>query len=337
MTLSATLSPGSAPSSDAETASAAPLFSIPGDPVPAGAVSGYLTAEDGVRIRYARWPADQGVPARGTVALFSGRTEFIEKYYEVVRELTARGFAVAMLDWRGQGGSERLLRNARKGYVPDFRDYQRDLAVFAREVLLPDCPAPHFALAHSMAGVVLLDSVLEGRRWFDRMVLLAPMLAINLGPSTGATRVLAGMLKGFLGRAYVPGGTNRPVTSRPFAKNPVTSDARRYALAAAMVDAHPALAMGAPTIGWLAAAFDIMERLMQPEVIRRIRQPLLIVGAGDERIVSNRAIEHLSARLIAGGHVTIAGSKHEILMERDIYREQFWAAFDAFIPGSAEG
>lgn len=334
MTTSATLSPAGTPLAKGLDAQTAPLFDLPADPVPAGAVSGYVTAEDGVRIRYARWPAHPGVPAQGTVTLFSGRTEFIEKYYEVVRELTARGFAVAMFDWRGQGGSERLLRNARKGHVADFRHYQRDLAVFVRQVLLPDCPAPHFALAHSMAGVVLLDSVLEGRRWFDRMVLVAPMLGLKLGPATGAIRRLAALLRPLFGRTYVPGGGSRPVTRLPFAKNRVTSDARRYANTAALVEAHLELALGAPTIGWLAAAFDIMERLTTPEVMRQIRQPLLIVAAGEDRIVSNRVIEHFSSRLIAGGHVTIAGSKHEILMERDIFREQFWAAFDAFIPGS---
>ncbi|TCT06259.1 alpha/beta fold hydrolase [Aquabacter spiritensis] len=302
--------------------------------MPAGAVAGYLTTADGIQVRYARWPAAPGVPARGTVAVLPGRTEFIEKYFEVVRELAARGFAVAMLDWRGQGGSERLLRNPRKGFVRDFRDYQNDLSVFARQVLLPDCPAPHFALGHSMASVILLEAVLEGRRWFDRMVMVAPMLALNLGPATGMARLLAGVLAPWMGGAYIPGGRNRPVTERPFATNPVTSDAKRYARAADMVAAHPELAMGAPTIGWLAAAFAAMDRLSQPETMRRIRQPILMVAAGADRIISNRAIEHLSGRLIAGGHVTIAGARHEILQEQDIYRAQFWAAFDAFIPGS---
>ncbi len=334
MTIGATVSRGRLSAADPQSAQAASLFDLPTDPTPAGAVSGYVTTDDGVKIRYARWPADAGVPARGTVALLSGRTEFIEKYYEVVRELTARGFAVAMFDWRGQGGSERLLSNPRKGYVPDFRDYQRDLAAFARHVMLPDCPAPHFALAHSMAGVVLLESVLAGRRWFDRMVLVAPMMSINLGPATGAIRVAAKLLRRVFGRAYVPGGSNRPVTRRPFAVNPVTSDARRYAKAAELVEAHMSFAMGAPTIGWLAAAFDAMDRLTQPEAIRRIRQPMLIIAAGSDRIVSTRATEHLSTRLIAGDHVVIAGARHEIMMERDALRAQFWAAFDAFIPGS---
>ena len=32
-----------------------------------------------------------------------------------------------------------------------------------------------------------------------------------------------------------------------------------------------------------------------------------------------------------------SGAEHEVLMERDAVREQFWAAFDAFIPGTRVG
>ena len=46
---------------------------------------------------------------RGTVVVLGGRAEFIEKYFEVIGELLARDFAVAALDWRGQGGSARRL------------------------------------------------------------------------------------------------------------------------------------------------------------------------------------------------------------------------------------
>lgn len=318
----------------ASSAADLPLCETPDDPVPPRARAGFLQAKDGVQLRYAHWPAGPGTALRGTVTLLTGRTEFIEKYYEVVRELTARGFAAAIFDWRGQGGSERLLRHPYKGHVGSFQDYQDDLSAFVRQVLFPDCPAPHFALGHSMGAVVALDSVLEGHRWFDRMVLLAPMLELTLGRATGAARMLSHALRGPFGWAFIPGGTHKPITERPFATNPVTSDARRYELAAAMVRAHPGLGLGAPTISWLAAAFDIMEKLADPEAVRRIRQPLLLVAAGRDRIVSTRAVEHLSARLIAGDHVTLPGARHEILMEADAIRAQFWAAFDAFIPGT---
>ncbi|WP_454918588.1 alpha/beta fold hydrolase [Xanthobacter sediminis] len=309
------------------------LFSIPSNPVPEGAVTGEITTADGVRLRYARWMPESGL--KGTVALFQGRAEFIEKYFEVVRELRARGFAVAILDWRGQGGSQRLLRNRRKGHVRRFSDYQLDLEAFAREVLLPDCPAPHFALAHSMGGAIMLQSVLAGRRWFDRMVLIAPMLHLDVIPAPGLVRPLVTALAfGGFARAFLPGGRGTPVTETPFARNRVSSDPVRYERVAEMVRAFPQLGIGAPTNGWLYGAFRTMDMLADPEVVRQIRQPLLMVAAGNDKLVSNAVIEHLATRLIAGAQVVVPAAKHEILMERDIFRAQFWAAFDAFIPGT---
>src|SRR6201994_469562 len=101
------------------------LVSIPANPVPDDVVSGMLKTPDGVELRFARWAPPPG--RKGTVCLFQGRAEFIEKYFETVRDLRARGFAVATLDWRGQGLSERQLRNTRKGYVRDFAEYDLDL------------------------------------------------------------------------------------------------------------------------------------------------------------------------------------------------------------------
>lgn len=309
------------------------LYSLPNNPVPEGAIEGEIIARDGVRLRFARFMPEG--KAKGTVALFSGRCEFIEKYFEVVRELRSRGFAVALLDWRGQGGSQRLLRNRLKGHVTRFSDYLLDLEAFAREVLLPDCPPPHFALAHSMGGSILLSSVLEGHRWFDRMVLSAPMLGLDSVPFEGIMRPTATVLShiGFA-RAFVPGGRGRTLARLRFEGNPLTSDRARFDRTQAMVSAHPQLDLGAPTIGWLAGAYATIGELTHPDVIPRIRQPLLIIAAGGDRLVSNKAIEHFSARLIAGAHVVVPASRHELLMERDIFRAQFWAAFDAFIPGT---
>ena len=126
------------------------LISIPANPVPEDVVTGTLKTPDGASLRFARWAPPLG--RKGTVCLFQGRAEFIEKYFETVRDLRARGFAVATLDWRGQGLSDRALRNSRKGYVRDFSAYDIDLDTFIREVVLPDCPPPFFALAHSMGA-----------------------------------------------------------------------------------------------------------------------------------------------------------------------------------------
>ena len=113
------------------------------------------------------------------MCIFQGRGEWIEKYFETVRDLRARGFAVATLDWRGQGLSDRALSDRRKGYVRDFSEYDTDLETFMREIVLPDCPPPLFAIGHSTGATVLIRAAYRGHRWFDRMVLIAPLIALG--------------------------------------------------------------------------------------------------------------------------------------------------------------
>src|SRR5438067_8952429 len=195
------------------------LISIPANPVPDNFVAGTLKTPDGMTLRFARWLPPAG--RRGTVCLFQGRSEFIEKYFETVRDLRARGFAVATLDWRGQGLSDRTLRNPRKGYVRSFAQYQIDLETFINEIVLPDCPPPLFALGQSMGATVLLRAAYAGHRWFDRMVLLAPMIALPGMRRSGANRIIVRARRSIaLGSPYVPAGTAAPLLRLPFKGNP---------------------------------------------------------------------------------------------------------------------
>ena len=72
----------------------------------------------------------------------------------------------------------------------------------------------------------------------------------------------------------------------------------------------------------------------EPSYSASIRQPILMVAAGRDEVVSTPAIETFGQGLLAGRHLVLAGAKHEILQEQDQYRLQFWAAFDAFVPGT---
>jgi len=309
------------------------LISIPANPVPEGAVTGVLKTPDGVALRFARWSPPSG--RKGTLLVLPGRTEFIEKYFEVVAEARSRGFAVAMIDWRGQGLSQRALGDRNKGYVRSFADYDADLETLVKEVVLPDCPPPLFALGHSMGATVLLRAAYRGRRWFDRMVLSAPMIVLAGRAASRGAKITARTLRYLgMGGAYVPGGGPTAVATRPFIGNPVTSDPVRYARTAAIVEAEPALGLAAPTIAWVDAAFRAMAEMAEPSYPKRIRQPLLILAAGEDELVSTPAIGEFATRLRAGAHLVISGARHEILMERDRFRSQFWAAFDAFVPGS---
>jgi lysophospholipase len=309
------------------------LVSIPANPVPENVVTGTIKTSDGAELRFARWAPPAG--RKGTVCVFTGRTEQIEKYFETVRDLRDRGFAVAMIDWRGQGHSSRRLRDPRKGYVRDFSDYEIDVETFVQQVVLPDCPPPHFALAHSMGGAVMLRVAHAGKRWFDRMVLSAPMIDLPGYRTALPTRMFLRLLRltGQGGR-YIPGGNDALTGSESFVNNPFTSDPVRFARNAAILEEDPTLGTGSPTVAWADTAFRAMHGFRASNYPSQIRQPILMLAASNDTIVSTPAIEEFAYHLRAGSHLVIAGSKHEILQEQDRYRAQFWAAFDAFVPGT---
>ncbi|ABD86335.1 alpha/beta fold hydrolase [Rhodopseudomonas palustris] len=309
------------------------LVSIPANPVPEDAVSGFIKTPDGAELRFARWPPPSG--RKGTVCVFTGRGEQIEKYFETVRDLRDRGFAVAIIDWRGQGHSSRRLRDPRKGYVRDFSDFETDVEAFVQQVVLPDCPPPHFALAHSMGGAVLLRIAHSGKRWFDRIVLSAPMIDLPGRATTLPVRLLLRSLRlAGQGGNYVPGGNDQLAGSGPFADNQLTSDPVRYARNAAILAEDPTLGIGSPTVAWADTAFRAMHGFKAVNFPARIRQPILMMAASHDTVVSTPAIEEMAYHLRGGAHLVIAGAKHEILQEQDRYRGQFWAAFDAFVPGT---
>jgi len=137
-----------------------------------------------------------------------------------------------------------------------------------------------------------------------------------------------------LGGAFAPGGKNMPVGLLPFAGNPLTSDPVRFARMASTLRADKAIGTGWPTVGWLHAAFRLMRQFADYEYPLEILTPTLVIASGQDRVTETRATERFASRLRAGRLIVIDGAQHEILIERDRFRDQFWAAFDAFIPGS---
>lgn len=132
----------------------------------------------------------------------------------------------------------------------------------------------------------------------------------------------------------MPTGSRALAGTEDFLSNLVTSDPVRYARNAAVLEEEPDLGLGAPTVAWADSALRVMKELQRPSYAAHLRQPILLVAAGRDRVVSTAAIETFGSHLIAGRHLIIAGAMHEILQEQDHYRDQFWAAFDAFVPGT---
>ncbi len=310
------------------------LVSLSINPVPSGAKVMAFDGYDGLKLRCALWEATRG-PSRGTVVIVQGRSEFIEKYFEVIADLRRRGFAVAAFDLRGQGGSERILANRRKGHVVAFTEYDRDLAIFIDEIVRPSLPQPLIGLGHSLGGNILLRAAQDEASPFARMILLSPMVEIH-EQMLGASRPLAKLycdiasLSGFA-TAYVRGGGNEPTDLSDFESNRLTGDFVRWSRIKSILEAAPDLALGAPTVGWLRAALRSCAMLSRPDYPKYVSVPMMLFAAGADRVVTPQAIEDFAVDLKCGGHILIPGSRHEILHETDAIRQRFWAAFDAYM------
>lgn len=311
------------------------LFETSANPIPPGTHSGMLETRDGKSLRYALVKS-QSKPSRGTVILLQGRNEFIEKYYETMSDLSQRGFNVATLDWRGQGGSHRLLKDRFRGYVGRFSDYTNDLDQFLTDVVLPDCPPPFYVFAHSAGALIAYSSLPKLASRVTRMVLCAPLMGLGGSQSSDdKMRRITTALRWFgLGKIYASAG--RKMIDRPFANNPLTSDPARFTRNMEVVRNNPDLALGGPTVRWIAGALETASLINRPDFYKGPTIPVLIIAAGADKVVSTPAIERFAARARNISLVVVDGARHELLQEADFYREQALAAFDAFIPGTSE-
>ena len=310
------------------------LVALARNPVPSGAVAGLFQGYDGAPLRYARWTETTSV-RRGTVVIIPGRSEFIEKYFETIADLRRRGFAVAIMDLRGQGGSKRLLDNPLKGHVRHFREYDYDLALLMKEVVVPNMPGPYLALGHSLGGHILVRVAGLAQCPFERIIVTAPMIQIareQLGLPVGLVRGYAELVAGLgLANTFPPGAKGHPAVAAPFEGNILTSDLQRYNRSLAVLEAAPELALGPPTVGWLRAALRSCAMLEAPDFPASIRVPVLMVAAGRDQIVSTPVIEDFVPQMKLGTLALIGPSRHEILQENDDIRGRFWASFDAYV------
>lgn len=300
---------------------------------PPEAVVEWLNGGDGTHLRTVRWILPRH-EARGTVVLVQGRSEFIEKYFEVVAELLARRYSVVTFDWRGQGLSTRQLADSKKGHVGDFSEFDADLHMVMDRIVGEYGQKPYYALAHSMGGNVLLRYLHDFPHTFERAVLTAPMLAVRTAPfPQWVARTIASTWTAVGARgSYVFGGAKSDPLLQDFATNTVTTDEARFNRMMDFLKAEPRLAIGAPTFGWLAAAFRSMRLVCTEEFAEEIETPVLLMGAANDKIVFPGADVTLIRRLKSSMFVLLK-SEHEILMERDDIRRVFWACFDAFLAG----
>ncbi len=290
----------------------------------------YWVEQNGLRLRTMLVTSERSDP-RGSVIIYPGRTEFIEKYLETVEDFTDRGFTVLVMDPRGQGLSDRMTDDPLKSYVDDFQDYADDLAGVTSQ-FSPLLPKPHIVVGHSMGGCVALQAVISGVMRPSAVVGSAPMLGlydVSTPIMIGAVRLLSalGMAKKEL--PFQRGRSGIPV---PFESNKLTSDPARYKSWSAYFNNVERIRLGPPTYGWIVQAVRSMNFVNKNA--DKLKIPALIVAAGADPIVEPRSNEEF-AQKAGATFAVVPGALHELFLERDQYRDQFFSAFDKFLSDNA--
>ncbi|MBV9509520.1 MAG: alpha/beta hydrolase [Caulobacteraceae bacterium] len=302
---------------------AAPLLRLPGAPAPKVGAAEWFAGADGLRLRAALFPARTPI---GSVVISGGRTEFIEKYLEVAVELVGRGYTVLIHDWRGQGLSTRLLPDRLKGHAAGYEAFVADHRALL-DAFEERLPKPWIGLSHSMGGCLTAMALAQGETRYAGCIFSAPMWGIAGWPRTVAHG--AASLMTALGRS----GDYALKPTDPYAvaydSERLTHDRTRYDRTRALILALRDLGLGAITWGWIKSSFDAIAWLRRAPEVTRIKTPLVVVAAGDEKIVDNRSIRQVAARVPGAKYVEAAGAYHEVLMETDAIRAVFWREFGA--------
>jgi lysophospholipase len=300
---------------------------------PSGFQWGHFTNAQGANIRYGSLQPE-GAP-KGTMVIVTGLREPIEKYFEVVREMVAKGFAVWVMDWRGQGGSDRYLKDSpQKMHSEGYGEHIETLHQFAGTIVKKSA-GPLILLAHSMGAHIGLRYLKEHEGVFDSAVLTAPMLDVSTGVlAKPLARQLVRFAKaGGILEKYMPGGGDWKEGRDPFQGNAKTTDPERYEVLHEIFKSKPELTMGDPTYGWVNHAFESIDILNDEAYLKAIKTPILMQVSGDEAIVDKTASERASKLIPNCTRVDMPTAKHEIWMERDELRNQWLAAATAFLEG----
>ncbi|PCJ19115.1 MAG: hypothetical protein COB02_08680 [Candidatus Cloacimonadota bacterium] len=285
-----------------------------------------IHTKNNIDLRLAHWDRSEETESKGTVLIVQGYSEFIEKYEEVITELRGRGYAVVAYDSRGQGLSSRFLKDFHKGYVDSYGAMVDDLQQVHDEVV-SNLPKPHILLAHSMGGNVSMRFLQEKKQVFDQAFLSAPMLGWN--EPVKAVSILSSIIVFFgQGKKYAIGASPPSDDIKKGISERLSSDENRVQKVASHCQKEPRLWMGGPTWQWVKEGSLSIIKATKKENCQKVTTPTIILSPTNDVVISGSNHKLLASYNDKISVVEFEGSKHEILIEKDKYRDQFWKLFD---------
>ena len=294
---------------------------------PQAANTNYKATTDGIRVRTSFWAANDPV---GTVFVFPGRADYIEKYGGLANFCLSNNLNVIAIDWRGQGLSERLLDDKNIGHIEDFKNYQNDVEVIIKEAKDASLVKPWIIFAHSMGGLIGLRT-LHDNPVFEKVVFTSPMWGIQMPPilKSGASIIMS--LISLIGKMETYAPTTSPKTrilNEEYEFNKLTSDIRNFKLLRQQLIQHPDLQIGGPSSAWVSTALDEIEFQIGNEP--PITPALCFLGEKEE-IIDNLAVREFCKKWDSCDLISIPDAKHDLLMEKKMVLHSLFVELEKFI------
>ena len=308
----------------------APYIELDDYKAPKGINSVFLYMRDKIKIRLIYWKNSKLTEKNmGTVLLQQGHNEFIEKYFETIQELLDRGFNVVCFDWRGQGLSDRMIKDTNKQYIEDFKIHCDDLNYIIDNFILKNFPKPFIGIGHSMGGCILLSYLKEFGKKLDKVILSAPMLGFRnekiLFPLINIISILLPKDN------FLIGSNPNMGKETPFKQNDLTTDRDRYHRTQKLVRKNKKIRLWGVTNAWAIAVKKTLSEIRQVNWAESIENDILFINSLNDKVVFPDEIEKMHKRLKNSKIINFTSCEHEILMEKDKHRDRFWRSFDDFL------
>ena len=285
-------------------------------------VPGSFRGVDQLTIQYLRFRQPQPGPA---VVIASGRTEFTDKYQELVYDFWRHGYSVYLHDHRGQGRSDRLLADKPQlGHVERFDDYVQDLHTLVQRETTGH--AVRFLVGHSMGGGIATRYLEQHPGVFRAAALSSPMHAPNPGPlgSLGCPWMKA--FEFVCPTCYAPLFLGGPYQAPQMHGNPYTTSNERFAAWQRAVERlEPRQRLGSASRHWVAQACRAGEAMLAD--VPRIEVPVMVFQSTTDQAVAASAQDAFCVAMRDAGNACrphgwpvpdTAG--HELFIERDEVR-----------------
>lgn len=303
---------------------------------PAGWRSGtFVNEKTGHKIHYGCAYPYTDSPPGAVVVMIQGLSEPTQKYYETARDMLDRGYAVWTYDLYYQGLSGRYPQNPHKrhsdGVDADISDFQKFVADYIKPAAVhPERGRiPLVMIAHSLGANIGLRYLAENPGYFDAAAFSSPCLGIY--NFTLPQKILALIVKPLLllvGARYVLNADWNENTRKHDGSDIFSSDPDRDGRLAAWFKANPDLQVGGVTFRFVLELLKSCKILERPETAAAIKIPVILALPEHEYIVDNDKARRFAQKLPQGELLEIKGARHEILMEKDEYRNQFLDSFD---------